>query len=100
MQPRPETAQEFLAIQKATEELLREVAASGRDADEHSIVRLHKLATAGAKLAYSQGCLQLESDVMHNLVAWCDHLIEPEWKAQFIQALRTSPLASPWRQHG
>ena len=85
-----------MALQAAAEELLAEIARGAVRLDEHVISRLDKLASDGARLAYGQGCLELESQEMHNLVAWCDHLDEPAWKAEFIAALRSSPLRSPW----
>jgi hypothetical protein len=100
MQMRGETLKEFLAIQAAAEELLDQIAKSEIETNEHTLLRLEKLATAGAKLAYGGGCLEQESEQMHNLVAWCDHLDDREWKAAFLQALQQVPLCSPWEKHG
>jgi hypothetical protein len=88
---------EFIAIQNAAEELLLQIARAEVEANTYTLSRLDKLTVAGAKLAYSQGCLELLSDQMHNLIAWCDHLDEPEWKSEFINALATTPLQSPWK---
>lgn len=84
--------EELNATQRATEELLQQVASDGVDA--HSLVRLEKLATVCARLAYSNG-LRLQTNV-HNLIAWCDHLDNEPWKTDFVDALRTYPLVSPW----
>lgn len=100
MQIREETLKEFLAIQAAAEELLGQIAKSEIEANEHTLLRLDKLATAGAKLAYGSGCLKQESEQMHNLVAWCDHLDDHEWKTAFLKALKQVPLCSPWKKYG
>ncbi len=100
MQMRDEDPKEFVAIQVAAEELLSKIARSEIEADENTLLRLEKLASAGAKLAYGSGCLELETEQMHNLVAWCDHLDEKNWKEAFIKALTKSPLCSPWAKHG
>jgi hypothetical protein len=87
--------QELAATQQATEELLREVAAADGP-DEHAFIRLDKLATACAKLAYGNGLASLLSDNVISLIAWCDHLDDSEWKAKFASALKSYPLRSPW----
>ena len=83
---------ELEVTQQAAEDLLQSVAIAWADA--YSVMRLEKLASACARLAYSNG-LDLRSNV-HNLVAWCDHLDDKTWMATFEQALRAYPLASPW----
>jgi hypothetical protein len=83
---------ELDATQQAADQLLQTVASDGLNAN--SMVRLEKLATACARLAFPNG-LSLTTNV-HNLIAWCDHLDEESWKAGFADALRVYPLISPW----
>ena len=90
-------AAEFTKTQRAAEELLREVAVAGMIPNPHTIVRLEKLASAVARLAYGRGCMELMSEEMNNLVAWADHLDEPQWQESFMQALLLSPLKSPFK---
>jgi len=85
------TAEELFATIAATEELLHEISAAG-GASERDVFRLEKLSVACARLAYPNG-LSLTNET-HNLIAWCDHLNEPEIKAKFMIALNISPLAS------
>ena len=87
---------EFRRIQSAAEELLAQIASGEVQVDDRALALLENLASSGAKLAYGQGCLELESKQMHNLIAWCDHLNESEWRLRFEAALRISPLPSPW----
>lgn len=94
---RNDDAAEFISIQRAAEDLLREIAASELPPNAHTISRLEKLAAAGAKLAYGSGYIELESEEMHNLIAWCDHLNDAEWRSQFIRTLAASPLRSPFK---
>jgi len=88
-------AQELAVTQQATEGLLRAVAAAGVLADDHTLVRLDKLATACARLAYGNGLTAALSDNVSSLIAWCDHLDDAEWKAKFASALKSYPLRSP-----
>ncbi len=90
-------AAEFTKTQTAAEELLREIAGTGMVPDPHTIVRLEKFAAAVARLAYGRGCIDLMSDEMNSLVAWTDHLDEPQWKESFMRALLLSPLESPFK---
>ena len=94
---RDDDAIEFADIQRAAEELLHAIAAGEVTPDEHVISRLEKLASAGAKLAYGRGCIELSSNEMHNLVAWCDHLDDSQWRESFVRSLRVSPLQSPFK---
>jgi len=96
MQMSDQAFREFRGIQSAAEALLAQLASGEVQVDDRALALLENLASSGAKLAYSQGCLDLESAQMHNLIAWCDHLNESEWKSRFEAALRVSPLRSPW----
>jgi hypothetical protein len=89
-------AQELAATQEATEELLQSVAAIGSAPDAHTIDRLERLAGACALLAYSNGLAASLSDNVHFLISWCDHLDDPQWTANFMLALKSYPLRSPW----
>lgn len=99
MHIREDILKEFLTIQAVVEDILGQIVRSEIEINDHSLSRLDKLAIAGAKLAYGGGCLEHESEQMHNLVAWCDHLEYPSWKATFIEALKHTPLSSPWNVH-
>ena len=90
--------EELTATQSAAEELLQEIAAGTTPLDEHSLMRLDKLATACAKLAYGSNSPGILSETVQNLIAWCDHLNEQEWRESFILALRNAPLGSPWQR--
>jgi len=87
-------AEELTATQVATDELLKEIAASEAPVSETVLIRLENLANACARLAYPND-LPL-SVVAHNLITWCDHLNEPVWKSEFISALNVYPLGAPW----
>ena len=87
-------AEELAATQTAAEQLLQQIAASRAAATEHELARLEKLADACTRLAYPNS-LPLAASV-HNLVTWCDHLNEAEWKAKFMLALESYPLRAPW----
>jgi hypothetical protein len=89
-------AQELVATQEATEELLQSVAATGGTPDAHTISRLDRLAATCARLAYPNGLTASLSDNVHFLIAWCDHLDDPKWRANFMLALKSYPLRSPW----
>jgi len=91
-----QTVREFRRIQSAAEELLAQIASGEVQVDDRALALLENLASSGGKLAYGQGCLDLESEQMHNLIAWCDHLNERDWRLRFEAALRVSPLPSPW----
>ena len=88
-------SQELAATQEATEELLQSVAATGSIPDAHTVDRLERLAAACARLAYPNGLASSLSDNVHFLIAWCDHLDDPEWAANFMLALKSYPLRSP-----
>jgi hypothetical protein len=88
-------AHELAETQLATEELLHEVAAAAAPPSEHTLSRLDKLASACARLAYTNSLAAPLSDDVHNLIVWCDHLDDPQWKAQFVAALKSYPLRSP-----
>src|SRR5690349_16877806 len=89
-------AQDLAATREATETLLRSVAASGDTPDARTIDRLEKLAAACGRLAYPNGLASSLTESVHFLIAWCDHLDDPEWTANFILALQNYPLRSPW----
>ena len=89
-------AHELAETQLATEDLLQEVAAAAAPLSEHTLSRLDELASACARLAYSNDLAASLSENVHNLIAWCDHLDDARWKAQFIAALESYPLRSPW----
>jgi hypothetical protein len=89
-------AQELAATQEAIEELLQSVAAAGGIPGAHTISRLDGLAATCARLAYPNGLTASLSDNVHFLIAWCDHLDDPEWRANFMLALMSYPLRSPW----
>jgi hypothetical protein len=90
------TAEEIAATQQVAEDSLREVASSGGPIDDPLISRLEQLATASARLAYGNGLASILSETASNLIAWCDHLDDAEWRARFSLALKSYPLASPW----
>lgn len=89
-------AHELAETQLAVEELLQEVAATSTPPSEHTLKRLDKLASACARLAYTNGLATSLSDNVQNLIAWCDHLDDTQWKARFVAALKSYPLRSPW----
>lgn len=89
-------AQELAATQEVTEELLQSVASAGRAPDAHILDRLEKLAAACARLAYPNGLASSLSADVRSLITWCDHLDDPEWKANLVLALKSYPLRSPW----
>ncbi len=86
---------ELLESQRAAEELLAELALSGIEATDHSVARLDRLASSCAKLAYGNNLASLLTPSVHNLIAWCDHLDQPSWRSNFLQALKANPLVSP-----
>jgi len=86
-------AHELAETQLATDELLQLVAAVGVRPTERDLLRLEKLATACARLAYPNA-LPL-SDNAHALITWHDHLDDVQWKACFLEALKSYPLRSP-----
>jgi len=89
-------AQELAATQAAAEELLQSIAVAGSTPDAHMVDRLDRLAGACARLAYPNGLASSLSDNVHFLIAWCDHLDDPAWTANFMLALKSYPLRSPW----
>ena len=89
-------SQELAATQQAAEDLLRSIAAGDVTLDTHSISRLDKLAVACARLAYANGLITQLSDNVESLIRWCDHLDDPGLTADFVRALKTFPLRSPW----
>jgi len=86
---------ELLETQNAAEKLLAELALSGVEATDHSVARLDRLASACARLAYGNKLNSLLTSNVHNLIAWCDHIDQPSWRVNFLQALKASPLVSP-----
>lgn len=94
---REDLVKDFLSIQVRAEEILGQIVRNKIEINFHTLLRLEKLSTAGAKLAYGNDCLKYESAQMHNLIAWCDRLDDADWKAEFIQALKHAPLRSPWK---
>ena len=89
-------AQELAATQEATEELLQFVAGAGGTPDAHTLSRLDKLAATCGRLAYPNGLAASLSDSVSALIAWRDHLDNPECAANFMSALKRYPLRSPW----
>jgi hypothetical protein len=87
-------ADELHATQLAAEELLGDLFAHNVEVTPHCLSRLEKLATACAKLAYTNNLASSLTPSVHNLIAWCDHLHEPPIKAAFVEALKSSPLPS------
>ena len=88
--------EELSATQAAAEDLLQQVAATATPPNEHTLMRLDKLASACARLAYGSNAPSSLTEPVHNLIAWCDHLNEPGWRTKFIAALKSYPLSSPW----
>lgn len=88
-------AQELAVTQEAADGLLRSVAAAGGTPDAYTMMRLDKLATACARLAYPNGLETSLSDSVRSLIAWCDHLDSSEWTAKFMSALKDYPLRPP-----
>ena len=89
-------AHELAETQLAAEELLQEVAAASTPLSEHTLRRLDKLASACSRLAYTNDLAVSLGDNVHNLITWCDHLDDAQWKTRFIAALNSYPLQSPW----
>ena len=87
--------EELLATQSTTEQLLQEIADGKLAADDRTLQRLDRLSASCAKLAYGNNSPDKLSESLHNLVAWCDHLDDPDTRASFTLALRTFPLRSP-----
>jgi hypothetical protein len=87
-------AHELAETQLALDELLQKLAAGGGPPTDHELLRLEKLASACAKLAYPNA-LTL-ADNADALITWCDHLDEFEWKVNFLEALKSYPLRAPW----
>jgi len=90
--------EELTATQLAADELLKQVASGSILIDEQALMRLDKLATTCAKLAYGANSPSSLTETVQNLVTWCDHLNELEWRERFITALRCYPLGSPWQR--
>ena len=86
-------AHELAETQLAIDELLQKVAATGVRPTDRDLLRLEKLAIACARLAYPNA-LPL-SDNANALITWHDHLDDDEWKAGFLNALKSYPLCSP-----
>jgi hypothetical protein len=86
---------ELLETQRATEQLLAELALSELEATDHSVARLDRLASSCAKLAYGNNLNSMLTSNVHNLITWCDHLDQPSWRSNFLQALKANPLVSP-----
>jgi hypothetical protein len=93
MSPADLPTAQLAAAQRAVEDLLREVAASGRPIDRHVLSQLDELAGTCARLAFKNDLPLTEN--ARNLIAWCDHLDDAEWKGLFVRALRTYPLRDP-----
>jgi hypothetical protein len=87
---------ELHATQQAAEELLFDIASSELPPSDHDLLRLEKLASSCARLAFPNGLTSSLSPSAYNLITWCDHLNDPVWKADFLKALQNSPLQSPW----
>ena len=87
--------EEFLETQRAAEELLISISLVQK-VSEHELDRLDKLAVSCSKLCYSNGLTNDLSKEIHNLIAWCDHLDNPTIKEDFRNALKATPLKSPW----
>ncbi|MDR2013377.1 MAG: hypothetical protein LBQ20_10175 [Rhodanobacter sp.] len=88
--------EELVTTQSATEELLVQVATGIVQRDEHIIFRLKNLAATCARLAYRNGHPEALSHLVRNLITWCDHLDEQEWRERFLVALQSHPLGAPW----
>jgi hypothetical protein len=93
-------ADQLAAAQRGAEELLQQVAASGRPADSHVVSQLDELSIVSARLAFRNE-LPLTENV-RNLISWCDHLDDAEWRAGFVRALQRYALEDPfdgeWRR--
>lgn len=87
---------ELKDLERLADELLSNLAESGRAATEDDLHKLEQMAGRAAKIAFGAGRADLLSEQMQNLIRWTDHLNEQTWVENFKNALRIQPLVAPW----
>jgi hypothetical protein len=79
-------------LQLKVNKLLNKIAKVKCGVSEQEIRDLDYYAVAISKLAYGNNMPELIGSEAYNLIAWCDHIDEPDVLKSFELALRNRPL--------
>ena len=93
----PEAIQQLAELERISDNLLGELAASPGNISRKDVEVLEGLAANAARLAFGSDNAALLSEQMVTLIAWTDHLDEREWNEEFVRALQLRPLRHPFR---